>query len=247
MSEAPGGSLSEGSGAGSGPAGRAGRLAAISALEDPARRAVYDLVCRRDEPIGRDEAAAALGVSRRSVAFHLDRLAELGLLAVQFRRLTGRTGPGAGRPAKLYSASVGEVGVSVPERHYDLAAEVMAAAIERSAADGEPVGRTMARVAAERGRELGAAARRAGVADLVLVLQEQDFAPVTDADGGVLLANCPFHRLAERHTGVVCGLNLDLIRGIASGLGDDLDGTTREILLDPIPGHCCVRLPAQRP
>lgn len=228
-----------------GPVGRAGRLAAISALDDPARRAVYDLVCRRDEPIGRDEAAAALGVSRRSVAFHLDRLAELGLLAVQFRRLTGRTGPGAGRPAKLYTATVGEVGVSVPERHYDLAAEVMAAAIERAAAQGRPVAAAMAEVAAERGRELGSAGPAAGGAggDLVAVLAEQGFEPVSGKDGGVLLANCPFHRLAARHTGVVCGLNLDLIRGIAAGAGDD----SREIVLDPLPGHCCVRLSPPQP
>src|ERR687885_536368 len=102
----------------------ADRVAAVSALDDPARRALLDLVTRSDGPVSRDEAAQALGLSRRATAFHLDRLAEKGLLTVEFRRLTGRTGPGAGRPAKLYRRTDDEVAVSVPERDYDLAGEL---------------------------------------------------------------------------------------------------------------------------
>src|ERR671939_1756313 len=114
------------------------RVSAVGALDDPARRALLELVTARGAPVSRDEAAQALGLSRRATAFHLDRLAEAGLLAVEFRRLTGRTGPGAGRPAKLYRRADDEVSVSVPERHYDLAGELLAGAVEDSACRGEP-------------------------------------------------------------------------------------------------------------
>src|SRR5947208_7959455 len=93
------------------------RLAALAALDDPARRAVFDLVARAGTAVSRDTAAAALGVSRRVAAVHLDRLADQGLLAVEYRRPPGRGGPGAGRPAKLYRRADDEVAVSVPERH----------------------------------------------------------------------------------------------------------------------------------
>src|ERR671917_43859 len=88
------------------------RVAALAALNDPARRAVFDLVARAATAVSRDAAADALGVSRRVAAFHLDRLAEQGLLVVEYRRPPGRTGPGAGRPAKLYRRIEGEVAVS---------------------------------------------------------------------------------------------------------------------------------------
>src|SRR3954453_20993544 len=103
------------------------RVAAVSALDDPARRTLLELVTASETPVGRDEAARASGLSRRATAFHLDRLAEAGLREVEFRRLTGRTGPGAGRPSKLYRRPAGEVAVSVPERHYDLAGGLVAA------------------------------------------------------------------------------------------------------------------------
>jgi|GEM_PF-320721 len=211
----------------------ADRLSAMTALDDPARRAVYDLVCRRDEPVSRDQTASALGVTRRSAAFHLDRLAELGLLAVEFRRLTGRTGPGAGRPAKLYRRAYDEIAVSVPERRYDLAGEVMAAAIERSLAGGEPIGEALRAVATDAGYAIGSAAT-----DLRTALRDHGFDPRDDPHGGLRLGNCPFHRLAARRTGIVCGLNLDLIRGIAAGLGD----ATGTAVLAPSRGHCCVRI-----
>ena len=55
-------------------------------------------------------------------------------------------------------------------------------------------------------------------------------------DGGILLANCPFHRLARRHTETVCHLNLELLTGAAETTGRD-----RVVVLDPSPGRCCVR------
>src|SRR3954449_6677665 len=134
------------------------RVSAVGALDDPARRALLDLVTGRGAAVSRDEAAQALGLSRRATAFHLDRLAEKGLLTVEFRRLNGRTGPGAGRPSKLYRRAPDEVGVSVPERQYDLAGELLAAAVDVSARTGEPAREALLRLARDLGRELGARA-----------------------------------------------------------------------------------------
>jgi predicted ArsR family transcriptional regulator len=77
------------------------QVAAVAALADPMRRRAYDMVCSSETAVSRDEAASALGIGRTLAAFHLDKLADLGLLEVAFARRTGRSGPGAGRPAKL--------------------------------------------------------------------------------------------------------------------------------------------------
>ncbi len=125
----------------------------VALLDEPARRRLYDFVTGRDAPVGRDEAAAGTGLSRGLVAFHLDRLAEAGLLEVQFRRLTGRTGPGAGRPAKLYTRATRRVSVSLPASRYDLAGDLLASALEQQRADESPA-HAVARVAGKAGRAL---------------------------------------------------------------------------------------------
>jgi predicted ArsR family transcriptional regulator len=207
------------------------RVAAVTALHDPTRRALLDLVARSDAPVSRDDAAQALGLSRRATAAHLDRLAEDGLLAVEFRRLTGRTGPGAGRPAKLYRRAADEVAVTIPERRYDLAGELLAAAIEEAAHSGEPAHDVLMRLARETGLAIGTAA---GTLDKAL--EDYGFEPRADGDGGVVLGNCPFHRLAQRHTDLVCHLNLELLRGVGEGAHE-----RQTVTLDPSPGRCCVR------
>jgi predicted ArsR family transcriptional regulator len=210
----------------------ADRVAAVSALDEPIRRALFDHVSRSQAPVSRDQAADALGLARSTAAFHLDRLAEQGLLSVEFRRLTGRTGPGAGRPSKLYTRAAGEVAVTIPERHYDFAGQMLLAAIEESARTGQAAAQVLLRVAGETGRALG---RDAG--SLEKVLEEHGFEPRPDRDGGIVLGNCPFHRLAQQHTETVCHVNLELLRGAAEGSGD----RRHTMVLDPGIGRCCVR------
>lgn len=212
---------------------RAERVAAVAALEDPVRRSLYDHVTASDSAVGRDAAAAALGLSRSTVAFHLDRLAAGGLLAVEYRRLGGRTGPGAGRPAKLYRLPDTEVAVSVPERHYALAGELLAGAVEESTRSGRPVHQVLTGMARSAGRDIGA---RAG--SVRAALDDYGYDPRLCPDGGMILRNCPFHRLARQFTELVCGLNLELLRGMADGARDE----EREMALDPAPGRCCVRV-----
>ncbi|MCU7727909.1 transcriptional regulator [Actinoplanes sp. KI2] len=209
------------------------RVAALAALDDPVRKAVFDLVAASGEPVGRDAAAEALGVSRRIAALHLDRLAEQGLLEFEFRRPPGRGGPGAGRPAKLYRRADDEVAVSVPERHYDVVGDLLATAVSDSIATGAEVREVLSRTAYDAGHAIGAAA-----GDLGSALATAGYEPGGDDAGAVYLRNCPFHRLARRHTELVCGVNLELLRGVADGAGE----TGMRAVLDPRPGRCCVRL-----
>jgi predicted ArsR family transcriptional regulator len=213
----------------------ADRIAALAALDDPIRRAVFDLVARSESAVGRDAAAAALGTSRRVAALHLDRLAEQGLLTVEYRRPPGRSGPGAGRPAKLYRRTEGELAVSVPERQYDLVGGLLAAAVSESIDNGSAVRDVLDRTAYDAGRTIGAAA-----GTVLDALEDAGYQPHPDEreDGALTLGNCPFHRLAQQFTALVCGVNLQLLRGVADGAGD----STRSPVLDPGPGRCCVRL-----
>ena len=131
-------------------------VGALSALGDPTRRSAYDYVSAQGRPVGRDEVATALGIGRTLAAYHLDRLAKEGLLSVAYARRSGRTGPGAGRPAKLYERSEREVAVSVPPRDYGLAARLLAHA---AAHDEDGGTRRALRGAAEAlGREIAATA-----------------------------------------------------------------------------------------
>src|SRR5436190_635629 len=110
-------------------------LEAIGLLQDPARRSLYAYVAGQGREVSRNEAAAAVGMQRTLAAFHLDRLASAGLLDVTYRRLTGRTGPGAGRPAKLYRRPTKERSVSLPPRDFARLASVLAETVERSGAE----------------------------------------------------------------------------------------------------------------
>jgi predicted ArsR family transcriptional regulator len=210
-----------------------GSLVAITALGDSTRRALYDLVAASATPVGRDQAADALGIARTTAAFHLDRLVASGALEVEYRRLSGRTGPGSGRPAKLYRRAAAELRVSLPPRAYDLAGELLAAAIERADRSGEAVRDALDEVALEAGRELGAGAKT-----LEATLVEVGYEPRDDGAGGLALVNCPFHRLAASHTDVICRTNVCLIRGIADATGE----RERDVVFAPDAESCCVRI-----
>ncbi len=209
----------------------------IGALADETRRALYEYVVAQAEPVSREQASKALGMAPHNVYFHLDRLVDEGLLEVEFKRLSGKSGPGAGRPSKLYRRADRQFSVSLPERRYDLVGEILAAAVSRAAA-GEPLDASLTESARQEGLELGrsvespAPASLAGLAD---VLGTQGYEPRVD-EAAVVLANCPFDALARKHTELVCGLNQAFVQGVADGLG--CDGVTA--CLEPEDGRCCV-------
>jgi predicted ArsR family transcriptional regulator len=194
----------------------------LGSLADPTRMSLYEFVARSDGAVGRDEAAAALGIARQTAAYHLDRLAADGLVEVDFVRRTGRTGPGAGRPAKLYRRSEHELEVTVPPRRYLLAARVLLGAI---AADGGTL--------EDSAHRLGVSMGRAG---LTPALEEAGYLPFASNDE-IRFRNCPFHALAEMNREVTCGMNLELVKGIMEGSGHS--GSAH---LQPEPGFCCVRI-----
>ncbi|MEU2272046.1 helix-turn-helix domain-containing protein [Streptomyces olindensis] len=208
-------------------------VSAVAALDEPTRRRLYDHVVRQPAPVSRDEAAAALGLARQTAAFHLDRLADEALLDVVYERRSGRTGPGAGRPAKLYKRSAKQVTVSLPERRYELAGRLLAQAVEEADTTGEPVRAVLHRKA----RTLGARLAAQDTVNVFDLLERYGFEPRFDG-AAIVLGNCPFHELAREHTQTVCGMNLHLLGGVLEGLGDG----TLQAHLSPSPGHCCVRL-----
>src|SRR5688500_16112441 len=157
------------------------QLESVGALSEPARRSLYEYVVSQTDAVGREQAADAVGIAVHSAKFHLDKLAAAGLLEVEYRRLTGRTGPGAGRPAKLYRPSTREVALSVPPRRYDRVGEVLAEAVDRASREGTPPTETVARVAREVGRSLAAgrddSAAQDDVARVVDLLAEHGYRP----------------------------------------------------------------------
>jgi predicted ArsR family transcriptional regulator len=222
------------------------QVSGVASLNDPIRRALYQLVVSSADAVSREQAAEGVGIQRALAAFHLDKLAEEGLLEFEFRRLTGRSGPGAGRPAKLYRRSDRQIDISLPPREYDIAAMLFAQAIDDAGPKGD-VRAALGRASFAFGERMGAAAEeRAGSRPsnkkrrdaLLEVLREHGFEPHL-VNGEVVLANCPFHALAQQFTDLVCGMNLHLMQGIRSvfDVGDD----ELRPRLEPEPGQCCVK------
>ncbi|WP_433154365.1 helix-turn-helix transcriptional regulator [Actinomadura nitritigenes] len=215
-------------------------IEAVALLQDPVRRRLYEFVVGRGREVGRNEAAEAAGVGRTLAAFHLDKLVDGGLLEAGSRRLSGRSGPGAGRPAKVYRRSAVERGVSLPARDYGTAAGLLAEAAERAGLDRE-----VREVARREGAALAAGAPCGDLDALAKVLGERGYEPVREdaEDGGeggggggavLRMRNCPFHAVAERFPPLVCGMNLALLEGLVEGS----EGV--RVRMDARPGWCCV-------
>ena len=204
----------------------------VAALADPVRRSLYRALIRSPVPLSRDQLVRMLNLAPSTASFHLERMVREGLLETESRKLGTRTGPGSGRPTKLYKPAHDEVSVSFPSREYELAARLLASAVEISIVTGEPVEEALRTVAYTEGQRLGL---RAGNTEQALT--DNGFEPETDGQG-LVLGNCPFHRLARDHTRLVCGLNVALLQGTLDGCND----TQHRIEAAPDGSPCCARL-----
>ncbi len=218
--------------------------AGIGALADPVRHRLYQFVCSQSEAVSRDQAADAVGIARHQAKFHLDRLEAEGLLECEYARLTGRSGPGAGRTSKLYRRARRDIAVSLPPREYELAGRLMAEAIAGSAATGVPAVEVLHQLAHDYGRALGTGRPTPSDSESALelaaaVLSEHGYEPQR-VDNQIYLANCPFHALARQQTELACGMNHALIAGLADAFAPHSPRTR----LDPRPQRCCVVLSA---
>ncbi len=225
-------------------------LDSLAVLGDELRRRMFDVLRRERRPLTREEVAAAVGVSRKLAAFHLDKLVAAGLLRAHYEPPDGVRR--VGRQPKVYEPADEAISVSIPERRFELLAGILAEAVQTEESD--ETGRQAAlRVAARRGHALGAAERerlrpgRLGAErGLTLAAQTLDglgFEPERAAPGLLRLRNCPFHPLAAACPALVCAVNQAFLAGYLQGLGSD--STTA--VLAPHPGLCCVELRAASP
>jgi predicted ArsR family transcriptional regulator len=185
----------------------------VATLVDPSRRALFEYVRRQDHPVGREEAAAATGVSRGLAAFHLDKLVEAGLLGARYEAPAGPRG--RGRTPKVY-VPLGEVAITIPARRDDLIADVLAGAYLSH-------------------REPDEVAYSLGTSHSVADLAALGFEPEV-SDNLVRLGNCPFHALAARHGSLICGIAMSFVGGVAANSPGFV------AVPDPSPGGCCVAL-----
>jgi predicted ArsR family transcriptional regulator len=220
-------------------------IGAIALLDDPARARMYEFIRRAAAPVTREQVGAELGISAKLAAFHLDKMAAAGLLAAHYARPPGRSGPGAGRPAKQYRPSGLELEVSIPARRYELVASVLANAVKGSR-DGDPPLRAAIRLARRRGREAAATSgaasgprSRAGTQRVERLLRDRGYEPRRASASRLELANCPYRAAAVEAPEVVCAMNQAFIQGLAAEAGGGVRAR-----LDPAPGRCCVVLEA---
>jgi predicted ArsR family transcriptional regulator len=220
-------------------------IASVAALDDPIRRRLYEYVVDQAEPVSRDMAASGVEVARHVAKFHLDRLEEEGLLEAEYRRPSVKTGPGAGRPTKYFRRSSREINVSIPERHYDLAARVLAQAITVSQTGEISIVDALEKTAVNFGQlmaqevqsKLSGASNKTKVTDAISeVLDEHGYEPRREG-GRLVLANCPFHSLATEYTTLICGINHNVIDALVSEFPSSFKAD-----LEPTPGRCCVTL-----
>ena len=208
-------------------------LKAVSLLDEPVRRRLFDWVREHYRPVGREEAARALKISRPLATFHLDKLADAGLLESGYQRLSGRTGPGAGRPARVYWRTEREFNVQVPERNYERAAQLFATALEHTGGLPTPLRQAAGKLGENLGEQEHA---RSSTRRLMDALEAGGYEPLVDESGTIRLLNCPFHALVEEHRPLVCGTNMALAEGLAKGAGV----ADMVPVLDSQPGYCCV-------
>lgn len=224
-------------------------IRALAALEDDLRQGMYEFIRTARRPVTREEAAEAVGISRKLAAFHLDKLVEAGLLRSNYEPVGGLRK--VGRTPKVYQPVDVDIRISIPERQHDVLAAILVDAVLTERSD-ETARQAAMRAAHERGQRVAATEReqlrpgRLG-AERALTLSEgllkrHGYGPDRVSPVCVALRNCPFHPLAGQEPDLVCGLNHAFLTGFLTGL----DAPKVAAVLEPRAGECCVELRAEK-
>jgi predicted ArsR family transcriptional regulator len=225
-------------------------IVAVAVLDDDLRRGIYEFVRRARRPVTRQDAAEAVGISRKLAAFHLDKLVEAGLLRAHPAPQGGLRR--VGRRPTVYEPSGTDIRIAIPERRPDTLATVLIDAV-LGEHDGEDARRVALRVAHEHGRTAGHAAcppldpaqpeADDPLAAAQRALEDHGFEPAQEVPTRLRLRNCPFHPFAGRAPELVCGINHAFVSGLLAGLRAD---AVEALLVRPAPGECCVELRTTR-
>ena len=200
----------------------------LAAAADPELRRTLVAARRAQGPVTADDVAAELDVHRNVARARLDRLAEAGLLTVTRERRTGRTGPGAGRPAKVYAVAPELEALEFPPRGY---AELVGLFLDLVPAEGRPeaLRRTGERFGAQLAARAGVRAVRdpaqglERVCEAVAELGFQASVEESGPEGGTIATpTCPLRPLIAAHPTAVLvdeGMWAGLAGAAVTGLG----------------------------
>lgn len=207
---------------------------------------MYAFIRAAHRPVTRDEAAEAVGISRKLAAFHLDKLVDAGVLRADYQTTSGIRK--VGRAPKVYQPVEADIRVSIPPRQHELLADIL---LEAVLAESDSARQAALEVARERGRAVGAQEREAArpgrlgperaLGLTASVLQQHGFEPDRSRAKCVRLGSCPFHPLVGRAQEMVCGINHAFLSGVLEGL----EARSVQAVLDPRAGECCVEVRAE--
>jgi predicted ArsR family transcriptional regulator len=197
----------------------ASRLDILKALGDNTRYAIYLELARSPIPLATGEIAESLGLHANTVRPHLERMRDVGLLAVA----TDPRG-GVGRPQHRYSLAADAPSLGLEPRPFPVLARMLVRAARAAGMTAEE--------AVDAGREQGRAdAAVAGAATpcveaLVAELSRLGFDPAVATDdlqpgsATVAFTHCPFRELAEANPDLVCSLHRGLVEGFVESWPD---------------------------
>jgi len=191
----------------------------LAAVGDPELRDALLYARGQARPVTADELATAKDVHRNVARSRLERLVEAGLLAPAYERRSGRSGPGAGRPAKTYSVVPQLESIEFPANHSESLTALLVDALaagggrERLRETGVAFGRELGRAAGLRPvKKLEAGFER--LCEAVRTLGYQASLEQVEPNGAVIASpTCPLRPLVRARREAV-----EIDRGMWAGL-----------------------------
>jgi predicted ArsR family transcriptional regulator len=200
--------------------------AVTNAFGDPTRREIYLFVRDAESGVTASEVAERFELHSNVARHHLEKLTSGGYLTVEIARADSGARP-AGRPSKRYRAADVDHALSLPLRHDDILASLLASALDALGSEqaeelANDVGYRYGRVLADR-MEPGDGHRsvRTAISAVADALTAHGFAAHTEARGdqlAIVSECCPFGETAQQYPHVVCALDRGMIRGMLAGL-----------------------------